>query len=182
MSRHTIADVTTGTSRFAREVVARRVAILAGLPVVLTALVAFGVPLGVEAVIKRDVAAALDILGVLAAIVAARRVATPADPGLHPTDKYGNPLVSDISVGPHGGNDTQSPASAAPQSPADAARPSPADAADPLLALAHLAATTPPPADGQAAADAQAALDRVAGIAPPVAGGSTALPAEPVTP
>lgn len=90
--------------RIAREIVAVRVTFLAGLGIILGELVRDGiVPDGLADWITHWATIAFSLLGVLVGVLWARRGATPTDPQLLPKDKYGNPLVSALDVGPHAG-------------------------------------------------------------------------------
>lgn len=88
----------------ARAVVAKRVTILAGGGIVLGELVRNGIiPDGVSSGVTHSATVGFSVLGVVAGVLWAHAGATPADPELKPKDKYGNPLVSARSTGPHDG-------------------------------------------------------------------------------
>jgi protein-S-isoprenylcysteine O-methyltransferase Ste14 len=80
--------------RFAREIVAKRVAILAAIPVLYGLLVATGVtmPWSSDQVLA-GVGTALTILAALVGILWARKDVTPTDPALNPSDKQGRALT-----------------------------------------------------------------------------------------
>lgn len=90
--------------RIAREIVAVRVTFLAGLGIILGELVRDGIiPDGLADWVTHWATVAFAALGVVTGVLWARRGATPTDPQLQPRDKYGNPLVSALDVGPHAG-------------------------------------------------------------------------------
>ncbi len=90
----------------ARAVVAKRVTILTTLGLIVGILVREGlIPDGLSNRITHWSTVALTLLGVAAGVLWAQRGVTPADPQLRPTDVYGNPLVSELSVGPHAGRE-----------------------------------------------------------------------------
>lgn len=94
-----------------RAVVAKRVPVLAGLGIVAGELVRDGViPDGLANGITHWATVAFTALGVLGGVLWAQRGTTPADPQLLPKDKYGNDLVSALSVGPHAGLSDDDPA------------------------------------------------------------------------
>jgi len=84
----------TRTGSLAREIVAKRTAIVAGATTIAGALVTFGViPLDLS---TRGLGVLVGALGVLSAVVSAvwtRQGVTPADPLLAPTSSGGVPLI-----------------------------------------------------------------------------------------
>jgi hypothetical protein len=87
----------------AREVVARRAAIAAALPALVTLLVALHVTPGLSQAVATDVGAGVDLLALVVGVVYVRAGVTPANPNLEPTDSGGNPMVSLAQV-QHAGN------------------------------------------------------------------------------
>lgn len=90
--------------RIAREIVAVRVTVLAGVGIIGGELVRDGViPDGLADSVTHWSTVTFAVLGVVTGVLWARQGTTPADPQLQPKDKYGNDLVSALDVGPHDG-------------------------------------------------------------------------------
>lgn len=95
---------------FARAVVAKRVLVLSTIGLVLGVLVQNRVlSIGLETQVTHWAEVTLSVIGILSGTIWAQRGATPADPALQPKDKFGNDLVSALTVGPHAGIDPVAP-------------------------------------------------------------------------
>lgn len=96
-------------SSFSRAVVAQRTAIGSGIGLVILFLTSNHViPTTWAGAATHWINVGLDGMGVLSiavGIITAHMAATPADPQLHPKDRYGNDLVSSTDFGPHPGVD-----------------------------------------------------------------------------
>lgn len=107
MNRHRLQQDWAEAGWFARAVVAKRVTALAGVGIISGELVRDGViPVNMATTATHWTGVAFSVLGVASGVLWAHRASTPADPQLGPTDRHGNRLVSELSIGPHAGVDT----------------------------------------------------------------------------
>lgn len=86
-----------GVGFYARAIVAKRVGILAVIPVVLGLAVSLGLPVGVSTAVATAATATLTALTAIVGILWAQSGTTPADPTLAPVSLAGVPLVEATS-------------------------------------------------------------------------------------